>query len=96
MHNCRHREVLYLPGITKPLKDTADPEGNKLRTKQRYMERRVRELKRRVAVAQELDPRSPETAAAKAKLRAYQAEFKRWREENGRKNLSYRTSLTAR
>lgn len=96
VHNCRHREVLYLPGITKPLKDTADPEGNKLRTKQRYMERRVRELKRRVAVAQELDPRSPETAAAKAKLRAYQAEFKRWREENGRKNLSYRTSLTAR
>jgi hypothetical protein len=33
---------------------------------------------------------------ARAKLRAKQQEFTAWREDNSRKNLSYRTSLTVR
>lgn len=92
--NCRHREVAFLPGFTRRMKDTADPEGDKLRQSQRYKERRVRQLKREAAVANEIDPVSGK--AANVKLRAYQKDFKAWREINGRKNLAYRTSLTAR
>lgn len=89
--NCRHRTVLFLPGITEPLKDTADPDGDRLRQQQRYKERRIRTLKRRANTAKTLDP----DAARKAngQLRAAQAEFKQWREANGRKDLSYRTSI---
>jgi hypothetical protein len=92
--NCRHSHSIYLPGITKPYKDTEDPEGNALRQQQRAYERRIRELKRQDAIAQEFGGNN--AAQARAKLRAKQAEFKAWREDNGRKNLSYRTSLTAR
>jgi hypothetical protein len=92
--NCRHSHSIYLPGITKPFTDTEDPEGDKLRQQQRAFERRVRELKRQDAIAQEFG--GPQAAQARAKLRAKQSEFKAWREDNGRKNLAYRTSLTAR
>lgn len=91
--NCRHRTVIFIPGVTKRLRDTADPEGDALRQKQRAYERRVRELKRKAAVAVELDPTSPETARIKAQLKAKQAEFKTWRDANGRKNLAYRTQV---
>lgn len=92
--NCRHREVLYLPGVTRPLRDTADPDGDRLRQQQRYRERMVRRYKRELAVAQEIDPAS--AASAKARLAAYQQEFAAWRRANGRKDLAYRTSVTAR
>ena len=91
---CRHSHSIYLPGITKPAKDTADPEGDALRQKQRAYERRVRELKREAAIAEQFDPQAGKLA--RAKLRAKQQEFTAWREANDRKNLSYRTSLTAR
>lgn len=94
-NNCRHSHSIYLPGITKgPTKDTADPEGNALRVQQRAYERRIRELKRQDAIAQEFG--GPAATQARAKLRAKQAEFKAWREEHDRKNLAYRTSLKAR
>ncbi len=93
-NNCRHSHSIYLPGITKPLKDTADPAGDALRQQQRAYERRVRELKRADAIAGEFG--GPAATQARAKLRAKQAEFKGWREDNDRKDLSYRTSLTAR
>jgi hypothetical protein len=94
-HNsCRHSHAMYLPGITKTPTDTADPEGDKLRQTQRAYERRVRELKREDAMAQEFG--GPQASQARAKLRAKQSEFKAWREDNDRKNLSYRTSLTVR
>lgn len=93
-NNCRHSHSIYLPGITKPYKDTADPAGDALRQQQRAYERRVRELKRADAIAQEFG--GPQAGQARAKLRAKQAEFKAWREDNDRKNLSYRTSLTVR
>ena len=92
--NCRHSHTIYLPGITKRLTDTEDPEGDKLRQQQRAFERRVRELKRRDAIDQEFG--GPQAAATRATLRAKQAEFKSWREANGRKNLAYRTSLVSR
>jgi hypothetical protein len=93
--SCRHSHSIYLPGITKgQQKDTADPEGNALRVKQRAYERRIRELKRQVAIAEEFG--GPAATQARAKLRSKQAEMKAWIEANDRKTLSYRTSLKAR
>lgn len=95
--NCRHTQSLYIHGITKTPKNTADPKGNKLRERQRAYERRVRQWKRRVILDNEVYGK--DSAAAKAtrgKLRAAQAEFKQFRDSNDRKTLSYRTSLTAR
>lgn len=94
-NNCRHSHSIYLPGITKGAEtDTDDPAGNALRTQQRAYERRVRELKRQDAIAAEFG--GPQATQARAKLRAKQAEFRSWREENDRKDLAYRTSLKAR
>ncbi|MCQ1951611.1 phage minor capsid protein [Arthrobacter sp. zg-Y859] len=93
-NNCRHSHSIYLPGITKARTDTADPEGNALRAKQRAYERRIRELKRETAIAESYG--DAEARVAKGKLRAKQQEFTAWREANDRKNLSYRTNLTAR
>lgn len=93
--NCRHRTVVYVPGRTAALHDTADPEGDRLRQQQRAKERRVRELKRELAAIEELGD-TPERASARSKLRAYSAEFKSWREANDRKNLNYRTQLKTR
>ena len=95
--NCRHRVGIFLPGRTRPIGATADPEGAKLRAQQRARERRVRDHKRRVLAAEAAAGKtSPEAKAARAKLRAYQAEFTAWRKANDRKNLSQRTSLTVR
>lgn len=93
-NNCRHSHSIYLPGITKPFKDTADPKGDALRQKQRAYERRIRELKRADAIAQEFG--GPAATQARVKLRAKQAEMKDWIEANDRKTLPYRTSLKAR
>lgn len=52
--SCTHREHLYVPGLTRPLefrlptRSTANPDGYELRQRQRLLERRVRESKRRV------------------------------------------------
>lgn len=93
--NCRHSHSIYLPGVTKgPGRDTADPEGDRLRQQQRAYERRIRELKRRKVVADEFG--GPQAVAAGKALRDKQAEFKAWRDENDRKNLSYRTNLRTR
>lgn len=95
--NCRHRQGLYVPGITERLTDTADPEGDRLRQRQRAYERRVRQWKRRVIVDDEIHGKDSEAAkATRKKLRSAQADFKSFRDANDRKNLSYRTSLTAR
>lgn len=93
-NNCRHSFSLYIPGITKRKPAVPDPEGNALREKQRAYERRIRELKRRDAIDQQLG--GPEAVTSRTKLRAKQSEFKAWREDNDRKNLSYRTNVTAR
>jgi hypothetical protein len=44
--NCRHSVSAYLPGVSKlPDRDTADPEGDKARQKQRALERKIRAAK---------------------------------------------------
>ena len=92
--NCRHSHSIYLPGITKPFSDNADPTGDALRQQQRAYERRIRELKRQEAIAMEFG--GPQASQARAKLNAKRAEFRDWREANDRKDLSYRTSLKVR
>lgn len=93
--NCRHRTMIYVPGRSKPMHDTADPEGDRLRQQQRAKERRVRELKREVAALEPLGD-TAELTKVRRKLRAYQADFAQWRKANDRKNLSYRTSVQSR
>ncbi|WP_293785027.1 phage minor capsid protein [uncultured Aeromicrobium sp.] len=71
MHpGCRHTVSAYLHGYSQAAPSrTADPEGDAARQRLRYLERKVREWKRREAVA--LTPEAGE--AARAKVRAYQA-----------------------
>lgn len=92
--NCRHRLGLFIDGVTDADTHTADPEGDELRQRQRGYERRIRELKRRIAVEEALDP--AKARATRALLRAKQADFRTWREQHGRKELAYRTSIKTR
>jgi hypothetical protein len=94
--NCRHRTTVYLPGITQPLHDTEDPEGDALRQKQRAWERKIRALKRKAIMVGELAPGSPEAKAVNTQLRVANRNFKTWRDDNGRKHLPGRVALTAR
>lgn len=64
---CRHSTGLYQPGITKPMHDTADPEGDAARQKLRYLERQVRAAKRVEQVA--LDEPARKLAASKVRVR---------------------------
>lgn len=90
--NCRHRLVAYQPGVTPPLLDTEDPEGDALRQEQRARERKVRKARRDLAATEQLyGPNSTATRAARAKLRTRQAELKQHITDNGLKNLAYRT-----
>lgn len=73
--NCRHSVSAYLPGVSKlPDRDTADPEGDKARQKQRELERKIRAAK--VAEVGALDEQAKKSAGkdvrlAQAALRAH-------------------------
>lgn len=64
VHNCRHSLGLYVPGLTRRMTRTADPEGDAARQEQRRLERGVRQWRRREAVA--LTPEAGRLAKAKA------------------------------
>lgn len=49
--NCRHRLGAFVPGLTRRMVDTADPEGDAARQEQRRLERGVRQWRRREAAA---------------------------------------------
>lgn len=49
--NCRHSASLFVPGLTRPMGRTADPDGDAARQEQRRLERGVRLWRRREAVA---------------------------------------------
>lgn len=66
--NCRHSFSAYQPGITRSFGETADPEGDQARQQLRYLERKVREWKRREAAAVDDDAKK----AARAKVREWQ------------------------
>lgn len=92
--NCRHDLRPFVPGLTKPMSDTADPDGDALRQRQRALERRIREAKRRVAAAEPFG--GPELAKAKARLTAAQADMRGFIDDTGRKRLRSREQLGAR
>lgn len=70
--NCRHQVSAYLPGVTTPPQDTADPEGEQAREKLRYLERQVRRWKKREAAALSEQARQQ----ARAKVREYQGRIR--------------------
>ncbi len=71
---CRHSHSAYLPGITErpPAGSTADPEGDKARTRLRGLERRVRRAKRAEILA--ITPEAK--AAAGKRVRKAQADIR--------------------
>lgn len=69
---CRHGINAFQPGITRPMTNTADPQGYADTTKLRYLERQTRAAKRVQAAA--MDPAAAQ--AASVRVRAYQAKIR--------------------
>lgn len=67
--NCRHRTLLYQPGVTRQMEDTGSPEGYEAAQRQRAMERTLRKWKRREALALS----DAQAVEAKAKQREWSA-----------------------
>lgn len=90
--NCRHSASAYLPGVTTLKKGTADPEGDKARQKQRYLERRIRAAKEA-----ELGALTPEAKKqARARTLAAQASLRTHLKANPKlKRLTYREQIGA-
>ena len=100
--DCRHDVRPYVSGLTKKLYNTktADPEGNAERIRQRYLERQVRENKRRVASAESWlreDRGNLEAQAnlfrSRGRLQASQGRLTDFIDESGRKRLRYREQI---
>jgi hypothetical protein len=90
--NCRHSASAYLPGITRLKKNTADPEGDKARQKQRYLERKIRAAKEQAVGA--LTPEAKKDAGAD--VRAAQAALRAHLKANPKlKRLPYREQIGA-
>lgn len=87
--NCTHDARPYIAGLTERFKDTANPEGDKLRQEQRRLERGVRQYKRREAVAITDDAK----AVARAKAKAWQSRLKSHVDDNDLKRLRYREQI---
>lgn len=87
--NCRHRLGVFLPGVTVKPKRTAEPDGYRASQRQRAMERKVREWKRREALA--LDDVA--AAQARVKVRAWQKAIREHVDAEGLKRLSYREQI---
>ena len=82
----------YIEGLTKRFSNTSDPEGDKLRQKQRYMERQVREKKRQVLSAQEFGD-SPLLARRQNQLNTAKGKLESFITEHDRKRLRYREQI---
>lgn len=88
--NCRHGLSAFLPGVTQPMTDTADPEGDAARQEQRRMERGVRQWRRREVVA--LDDEARRKATAKAK--EWRFRLDQHVKATGGKRLRYRETVS--
>lgn len=78
---CGHRLNTYFEGLTEPLENTEDPEGDAERQQQRYIERGIREWKRRQAVAQTDDAKK----RAEAKVNEWSGRMAEFIAETGRR-----------
>ncbi|MEV1202803.1 phage minor capsid protein, partial [Microbispora rosea] len=90
--NCRHSVSAYQAGITRIPTNTADPEGDKARQKQRALERKIRAAKEQAEGALDDDARKD----ANRKVRAAQAELRAHLKANPKlKRLPYREQIGA-
>lgn len=87
--NCRHSLGAWQPGITRPMGETADPEGYADSQRLRYLERKVRAAKRIEAAAMDDAARK----AAHAKVMAAQKEIRDHVAATGSKRLPYREQI---
>ena len=87
--SCRHSIGAYFPGVTTPMKGTADPKGYEATQKLRYLERETRASKRMEAAAMSPDA----AAAARARVNAYQAKIRAHVASTTAKRQPYRESL---
>lgn len=88
-NNCRHDLRPYIPGLTKPMRHTADPKGDRNRQRQRAIERNIRKYKRREAAAITDDGRK----AASGKVREWQATMRSHIDRTDSKRLAYREQI---
>lgn len=103
--NCRHNLSAYVPGLTKAPTHTADPEGDAERQRQRSLERRVRESKRRLAASKaymaqlKAEGGVPDAATLQmhrriqTRQKVTSAELTKFVDETGRKRLPYREQI---
>lgn len=89
--SCTHSTGLYVPGLTRPMPGTANPDGYEERQEQRRLERQVRHWKRREAVALS----ATEANAARRKVRAWQGELRRFVAEHDRRRQPQREQITS-
>lgn len=96
--SCRHALSPFVPGLTRPrTAPTADPEGDRLRQRQRALERAVRESKRRVAGVQPFGD-TVELGRERALLARRREALRSFVADNDRKSYvsKARVSLTSR
>ncbi|MDT0306119.1 phage minor capsid protein [Streptomyces sp. DSM 44917] len=84
--NCRHTVSAYLPGVTRTPPRQEDRGTYEQTQQQRYLERQVRQWKRRAAAALDDDKRRQ----ANAKVRAYQRRIRELTAETGLPRKSQR------
>jgi hypothetical protein len=89
-HNCRHNLGIYIEGLTRPMKDTADPVGYAERQQQRHNERMIRRWKNRSAVA--ITDQAKQKAASKVQF--WQATQRDFIARTGRRRDYGRESVT--
>lgn len=91
---CTHSLGAWVPGLTKPMTDTANPQGYEDRQRQRELERRVRESKRRVSALAPFGD-TPRLRQQKALLVSRRADLKGFVVDKGRKpDVSRRRTST--
>jgi hypothetical protein len=71
--NCRHSLSAYLPGVTRPpVEQSEDPDGYEASQRQRAIERRIRQWKKRAAAS----PTAEGKRAADARVRQWQGRMR--------------------
>lgn len=88
--NCRHNESAYLPGVTRRPSSVPARGTYEESQQQRYLERQVRAWKRRAAAA--LDEQT--AAAARARIRGYQARIRELTAETGLPRKRHREQVS--
>lgn len=79
-HNCTHSLGVFIPGVTRPMHGTANPQGYEDRQEQRGNERQIRKWKRRQAAA----ITDQDSTLSKAKVKEWQAKQRAFIDRTGR------------